>query len=251
MLPLFADWNHVSQRLQTASLIALFLDFDGTLAQFAPRPEDVSVDAHIRQTLRTLVRNPRFRVWVISGRRQADVRARVDIPRIRCLGLHGWEGRNGIASSVEAAARALLTVSSHISQALRGIRGIWIEDKAYALAVHYRDATLNDVLRSRILLEDLLTPFAARLRMLEGKDVWEILPKELGDKGTAVRSELADLPERALAIYVGDDEVDEPAFSALKNGITVRVGRGAKSRARYRLAGIPQVREFLDRLRTL
>src|SRR5947209_14539277 len=40
-----------------------------------------------------LAQSPRFRVWVVSGRRRADIRSRIKVPGIRYLGLHGWEGR--------------------------------------------------------------------------------------------------------------------------------------------------------------
>jgi trehalose-phosphatase len=156
----------------------------------------------------------------------------------------------GIATSAQDAARWLESVSSDLSRAVAGIPGLWIEDKEFALAVHYRDAASPDVLRARALLDDVLTRFAGRFRIQQGKSVWEILPWELGDKGTAVRCELASIATRALAIYIGDDQVDEPAFSALPDGLTVRVGRGGQSYARYRLSGIPQVRAFLDKLRT-
>src|ERR1700680_1136270 len=93
MRHLFRSWSHVTRRLRSRRLIALFLDFDGTLAPLRPRPEDVWLDEATRSTLSQLVRSPRFRVWVISGRRRADIRARIRVPGIRYLGLHGWEGR--------------------------------------------------------------------------------------------------------------------------------------------------------------
>jgi len=51
-----------------------------------------------------------------------------------------------------------------------------------------------------------------------------------------------------LPVFVGDDAVDEPAFAALTAGITIRVGRPGHTRARFRLAGVKQVRVFLERL---
>ena len=74
MRHLFDSWNHVSRRLRTASTIALFLDFDGTLARIRAHPEDVLVDREMRRILFALSRNPRFRIWVISGRRRAELR---------------------------------------------------------------------------------------------------------------------------------------------------------------------------------
>ena len=34
-------WTEIADRLNSARLIALFLDFDGTLAEFCIRPKDV------------------------------------------------------------------------------------------------------------------------------------------------------------------------------------------------------------------
>ena len=88
---LFQCWTQVHNRFKSSPAIALFLDFDGTLAPLQPRPEDVWLDDATRRTLSRLARSPRFRVWIVTGRRRTDVRARIRVPGIRYLGLHGWE----------------------------------------------------------------------------------------------------------------------------------------------------------------
>src|SRR3954469_4937270 len=93
MRHLFHSWNYVTRRLRSRKTIALFLDFDGTLTPIRPRPEDVWLDDATRGALTMLAQSPRFRVWVVSGRRRADIRSRIKVPGIRYLGLHGWEGR--------------------------------------------------------------------------------------------------------------------------------------------------------------
>lgn len=250
MLHLFEDWTSIAQRLRAAPAIALFLDFDGTLARLQPRPEDVSMDGAVHLALVRLARSRRFRIWIISGRRQADVRGRVRVAGIQYLGLHGWEGRTGTASLAQETECSLASALACLRSRLEEIPAIWIEDKQYAFTIHYRGAAETDVLRARAIVDNVITPFSACLRLQHGKCVWEILPRELEDKGAAVRHELASLSPRALPIYVGDDQVDEPAFTALPDGLTVRVGRSAGSHARYRLSGVPQVRAFLDKLRS-
>ena len=247
MRHLFNHWSQIHHRLQSVPRIALFLDFDGTLARLHPRPDQVSLDGSVRQALAALARNARFRVWVISGRRQADVRARVRIPGIRYLGLHGWEGRGGPLA--EETRRGLAVLLSRLKGALAAVPGLWIEDKEYAFAIHYRDAEEQDADRARAIIDDVAAPCLDRFRIEEGKNVWEILPRELEDKGVAVKQQLALLRGRTVAVYLGDDQVDEPAFAALRTGVTVRVGDPCRSQALYRLAGIAEVRTFLHRLR--
>lgn len=74
---------------RAAPAIALFLDFDGILARLEAKRDQVSLDGSVGQALAVLVRNKRLRVWIISGRRQADVPARFGVRGIRYLGLHG------------------------------------------------------------------------------------------------------------------------------------------------------------------
>ena len=93
MRPLFACWSDIAARLASSRMVALFLDFDGTLAAIQPRPELVRVHPDLRRTLGELASNPRLRLWVISARRRADIRARVRVPAARYLGLYGWERR--------------------------------------------------------------------------------------------------------------------------------------------------------------
>ena len=102
----FACWDEVADRLRSTPAVALFLDFDGTLSALCPRPEEVRLSAATRSVVSTLARNSRIRVWVISGRRRADVRDRIRIPGVRYLGLHGWEGRQSV--SIKEETRQLL-----------------------------------------------------------------------------------------------------------------------------------------------
>ena len=109
--PVLECWHHVAGRLKGAPLIALFLDFDGTLVDLRPKPEQVSVDDRTRLALAALARSRGFRIWIVSGRRQADVRERVGLPGIRYLGLYGWEAR-GDEGLCEETRRALECVSA-------------------------------------------------------------------------------------------------------------------------------------------
>jgi trehalose 6-phosphate phosphatase len=244
---LFTCWNEISARIKGASTIALFLDFDGTLAPLHPRPEQVRLGTDMRCAIRSLRGNPRLRVCVISGRRRADVRERIRIAGIRYLGLYGWEDVSGVIVSSEI--RQLLEclkLQFHMSGPMRGT---WVEDKGVAITIHHAaDASPRDIERLRETVVRETGRFAERFRIVAGARSWEIAPIEWKDKGGAVRRELASIERGALPIYLGDEPADEPAFGVLRGGITVRVGEPAPTRARYRLANVAQVRGCLERI---
>jgi len=124
------------------------------------------------------------------------------------------------------------------------------------------------VRRGSIIVYQVLRRFQPKLRMLLGKEVWEILPRELHGKGEAVTELLAELPPGTLPVYIGDDVTDESAFAALSEGVTIRVGpprldgprsiaaaagssRALKARftrADFTLRSPREVREFLERI---
>src|SRR5271165_1475971 len=88
---LLESWSEVAQRLRSSRSVALFLDFDGTLSPITGQPKDAFLERGTRPVLSRLAGNPRVRVFVISGRRRADLHARVAVPGIHYLGVHGWD----------------------------------------------------------------------------------------------------------------------------------------------------------------
>jgi trehalose 6-phosphate phosphatase len=248
MRHLFDYWKQVAGRLHSAGTIALFLDFDGTLARIRPKPDEVDVDRNVRQVLAILARSPRLRVWVISGRRYADIRDRINVPGVQYFGLHGWEGRDG-AHLTEESRSTLEYVRRMLGGVLVNHRSIWVEDKESALTVHYREAP--DCVRRQALesIRAAVGPFADSLRISAGKHMWEIIPRELEDKGAVVRRQWAAVASRSTPVYAGDDVVDEPAFAALSSGVTIHVGRLRPTRAQYFLRDVNEVGMFLEKLR--
>jgi trehalose 6-phosphate phosphatase len=247
MRHLFQCWNRVAAQVRSARRIALFLDFDGTLTPLKRRPGDVRLEGAVREALSALARNPRFQIWIISGRRQADVRARAGVRGVEYLGLHGWE--DGPLCEVSPQTKSsLIRVGGWMRALLAGSPHIWVEDKEHAVAMHYRDATEADARGAQTMLKGVVAPFYRTLKIRPAKSCSEVVPLELKDKGAAVRRLIAPLRGRALAVYIGDDRGDEPAFAALDEGLTVHVGPSEHSHARYRLSSAAEVREFLHKL---
>jgi trehalose-phosphatase len=83
---------------------------------------------------------------------------------------------------------------------------------------------------------------------VHGHKVWELLPRQIDGKGSAVRALLAKLPPHTLPIFVGDDATDESAFGVLSHGLTIRVGKNPRTKARFRLRNPEEVKIFLGKL---
>src|SRR5262249_8966918 len=69
---------------------ALFLDFDGVLAPIVERADDAYPPPETRRELERLVHRYGL-VAVVSGRAGDDVRRRVDVDGVVCVGSHGLE----------------------------------------------------------------------------------------------------------------------------------------------------------------
>ncbi len=243
---LFDSWQQVASRLRAAGSIALFLDFDGTLATLQLRPEDVRLSRATKNALARLAINPRIHVWVISGRPRADIQTLTGVAGVHYLGLHGWE--NGCRPRLQPEVQSTLERAKHtLARRFRSIPGIRLEDKGPIFSVHYRGAPDPSIGEARRAVRAAVSS-ARSLRAIPGNQVWEILPWAVGDKGTAVRHQLSLLPAQALPVYAGDDRTDEPAFAALAHGITIRVGRRSLTRARFRLRDPQEMRDFLEKL---
>src|SRR5579872_6623478 len=186
MRSLFGNWGEVAAKLESQPTIALFLDFDGTLTPIQQRPELVRVHPAVRRALAALATRPRFRVWVISARRREDVRARLRVAAVRYLGLYGWER----SSFPPPPGAPILDVKAALQAAFGRGPCPWVEDKTHSVALHYRGCSEPVRRLAAEYLRRALEPWRGVLRVAPGKCVWEVVPREFGDKGAAVRREL-------------------------------------------------------------
>ncbi len=245
---LFSCWAEVSSRLRRAETVLLLFDFDGTLVRLRRRPELVRLPDTVRGLLARLSRHPRFRFWIVSGRRVADLRRRVSVPGVRYLGLYGWEGDGRSPGEALRTPGLLRRARERVQRRLVGLPLVWLEDKEFSFVVHFRGASRAAARRARRSISPALRPFRRRLRLLRGKGVWEILPRENPGKGRAVLSLLAGMSSATLPVYFGDDTSDESVFAVLRRGVTVRVGRASATRARFYVRNPSEVRVFLEKV---
>lgn len=248
MLHLLENWCQIGPRLRAAPTIALFLDFDGTLARVRARPEQAVLDGPTRRALRQLAHCARVYVCVITGRKLDDIRKRVRVPGIELLGLHGWDQDRVHRIALSSRSQLLVeTARRELASRLPQTGPIWIEEKDATFAVHYRDAPASQIRAARSSIAEVLEPLRGALRILNGDQVWEVAPREVRGKGVAARRRFRAF-SHALPVYAGNDATDEPAFQALARGVTIRVGPVRPSRARFSLRSPAEVRQFLERI---
>ncbi len=243
---LLESWSEVAPRLRSSKSVVLFLDFDGTLSPIVGQAEDAYLERGTRTVLSRLAGNARVRVCVISGRRRADLHARIAVPGIDYLGVHGWEtGDHRFSPEL-----LQLVSEARLGLALRlnGTHGIYLEDKGACFALHYRGARERVIAKARALLQETLADRGEALRVMEGDRVWEVLPREVRGKGFAARKRWMQWGMGALPVYLGNDATDEAAFQVLASGVTACVGPMRRTRARYRLRNPAEVRRFLKML---
>ena len=84
--------------------------------------------------------------------------------------------------------------------------------------------------------------------MVRGHKVWEIASASNRRKRSGGPALLSKLPQPTLAIFVGDDATDESAFRALPRGLTIRVGKHPRTKARFLLQNPEEVKMFLLKL---
>jgi trehalose-phosphatase len=250
--------EQLNQRLAESERLWLFLDYDGTLADFAPTPEHVNPDPELVELLTRLVHIPRLRISVISGRRLSDVRALVPVPGVLLAGTYGIEVQTPEGEQIERVEYktirpVLEVIKPRWEHLITGRDGFFLEDKGWALALHARFADgdeANEVLATahRLATEvAYLGPF----RLLGGHKFMEIGP-ELAHKGRTVAYLLEQFPwPGALPLYLGDDDKDEEAFGIIQahGGTAILVAREPRdTQADCRLESPQAVRQWLETL---
>ena len=233
----------------------LLLDLDGTLAPFAPTPEEASVPPATLETIAGLV-DRGWKVAVVSGRPADQIREMVPIAGVRVFGSHGLEGSWGAEKDpdVDPAILARLGKIADQGETLaRDVPGARVERKPAGVAFHDRKVPAADLAAWRRRLQVWLRRQELEgLEILRGNRVLEVRPRGV-NKGRVVAGliEIIELPalDESL-VAVGDDRTDEDMFLELAGrGLTVRVGRPTiRTAAARRLPSLWAVGLFLKRL---
>lgn len=223
---------------------ALFLDFDGTLADLAPRPELVRVEPELVATLHTLYRWLDGALAIVSGRPVAELDHFLQPLRLPAAGVHGAEFRNIGEHLITPPSPDISMLMPRLEALVRKHPGLRLEDKTIAVAIHYRQAPeLEPLVRAAVA--DVLRD-AAGLEALPGKMVVEIKPAGV-DKGGAIASFMRMPPFAGRRpVFAGDDVTDEAGFAVVNElgGTGVLVGQRA-SAASVSVSGPDALRNWL------
>ena len=210
--------------------IALFLDFDGTLAEIAPRPDAVQVEPGLVETLERLRGRLGGALAIVTGRPVAVIDGFLAPARLDTAGLHGVERRVGGATTGSRAEDHpdLRRHVARLQAESAALANVLIEDKGASVAVHWRLANQDDAARAEDLVKAAAEALGSAYRLQLGKAVGEIVPAQ-ATKAHAIRAFLEQAPYTGRRpLFFGDDRTDEIAFASVEEdgGVAVRVGDG-------------------------
>lgn len=260
---LLSAWPEVIKQLQNARHILLLLDYDGTLTPIVESPELANLSEVNRQLLKALARQDNFTIGIISGRSLVDLRNKVRISNVIYAGNHGLEiegpGIRFVNHLAQELKPILRIMHYSLSQALRTIKGAWVENKELSLSVHYRLVNEKRTGEVKDIFERVVgdTQALGRVKITSGKKVIEVRPAIAWDKGKAIKMLMKRYGKGGqksglLTIYIGDDQTDEDGFKVVEDhecGISVLVGKqNHHSAARYFSESPAEVAKFLSLL---
>jgi trehalose-phosphatase len=223
--------NEIRAQITLHSRILVASDFDGTLSPLVEHPGDAVLSPGAPAVLARLAgMQPRVRLAFLSGRSLSDLASRLGPAGEHSIlaGNHGLELRG---AHLDWTHRAAFIARPYFDEfverllpGLAGFAGVELEDKGASLTLHYRRMNPEDFLKLRAMIDALVLP--DRLRMHEGKKVFEFRPNVDWNKGFAIRRILRRIGlSNEASVFLGDDATDEDVFRELgSSAITLYVG---------------------------
>ncbi|MCB2089160.1 MAG: trehalose-phosphatase [Sphingomonadaceae bacterium] len=225
--------------------VALFLDFDGTLVDIAPRPDAIKVPAGMCGSLRSLSARLDGRLAIVSGRSLDDLGQHLDLSGMARAGSHGDMRVSADGSVIGDEPEPLTQFVMRDLTEFAQRHGLLLERKPHGAALHYRD---------NLQFERAVSRFAGLLAeqyglaTKAGKCVVELVPRGDGKAGAVATFMAAEPFIGARPIFIGDDVTDEDGFRAASEfgGFGIAVGERVSDNAQFHLADISAVHSWLE-----
>ena len=223
---------------------ALFLDFDGTLADLAPQPELVRLADDLVPLLHLLSSHVGGALAIVSGRRLRDLDAYLRPLELPSAAEHGAQRRLADGRQISIAPPDLQYAVKAAGALATQHPRLRVEIKNAAVALHYRHAPELEM-RCLQVMSDAVAA-STGVELLSGKFVFEIKPAGIS-KGTAIAAFMLHAPFAGrVPLFAGDDVTDEAGFSAVQllGGAGIKVGVG-ETVAHHRCSTPAALREWL------
>jgi trehalose 6-phosphate phosphatase len=228
--------------------VALFLDFDGVVAELAPTPESAEVKPQMIARLQSAGSALGGALAIVSGRDIAGLDALLAPLVLAVAGDHGNVRRRSDGQTVvlnAAATRAAGELYGVLAARFAGDSRIIVERKASAVAVHYRLAPE----RADECIAAVREAAAAEPELMPGTGKMVAEARARGaTKGAAVHGFMGEAPFAGRTpVFVGDDLTDEDGFVAAQElgGAGIKVGDG-DTVALFRIGSAAEVPGLLD-----
>lgn len=229
--------------------VCLFLDFDGTLVDFAATPDGVPRDDSLVRLLETVQQALDGALALISGRAVDTLDTFLAPLRLPVAGLHGYERRaaDGAVFRPPEMPAHLERLRAELQQYVATRPGLLLEDKRSSLAVHFRRAPHHrDSVRA--MFERFSAGMSPDLELLEGDAVVEVKPAS-HNKATAIEAFMREPPFAGrLPIFIGDDVTDRDGFEAVQRYGGMAIAVGDRVTAPWRLPDPGAVRNWVREL---
>ncbi|MCJ7830078.1 MAG: bifunctional alpha,alpha-trehalose-phosphate synthase (UDP-forming)/trehalose-phosphatase [Desulfobacterales bacterium] len=226
---------------------ALFLDYDGTLAELRRFPGDAAPDQGIRDLLGRLNALENVDVYLVSGRKREDLDRWFSSCGLHLVAEHGYYHRmRGDSDWTVFDSQTDLSWKELVADILQHYTeqtpGTFMEEKTSSLVWHYRNADPEfGGWKAHQLVSELFEVLSNMPVVIHhGKKIVEISSIRI-NKGSVVEH-FMQANEYAAALCAGDDETDESMFRlADERIVSIKVGETNDTAALYR---VPSPRVF-------
>lgn len=233
------------------------LDYDGTLSDIAPHPDQTEMAPGNREALQFIRDQPNVMLAIITGRDAVNAKSVICLENVIYAGNHGFEIHfpDGYRFNYELNDQ-LKESYPRMVQELNDIShdGAWVEDKKYSLTFHFRavpeeyhkelaNKAHEIINRAGFLPSPAHMAVEAKppMKWNKGYAAEYILKHKFGEKWQ----------DKAFALFMGDDNTDEDVMKVLQNKIlTFRVtpDKHLESLATHKIPDTKTVTEILQQI---